>query len=109
MPGKKTGLTKPVPKVWLWEKIVVRQCHTVLESGMAFARPAGPSTPPLMYMYTLWFTRLHAHQYVMSAWFEGVIGRRHRERRRRPARRDRHRPRRSHILLNVQVNVFSLQ
>ena len=46
---------------------VVCQCHTVLESGMAFARPAGLSTPPLMYMYTLWFTRLHAHQYVMNA------------------------------------------
>ena len=67
MPGKKTGLTKPVPKAWLWEKIVVRQCHTVLESGMAFAGPAGLSTPPLMYMYTLWFTRLHAHQHVMNA------------------------------------------
>ena len=46
---------------------VVCQCHTALESGMAFAGPAGLSTPPLMYMYTLWFTRLHAHEYVMSA------------------------------------------
>ena len=54
-----------------------------LRKWYGVCRPAGLSTPPLMYMYTLWFTRLHAHEYVMM--------------------HD------SHILLNVQVYVFSLQ